>query len=363
LPTLLLWIATLAGALLIVAGIVGSHPRPSDGQWQTLSPSARAGLTVVGLVMILGGWAMNQGWFKTPRSVSAAAAPRYSDARGDRPIDSLWNEAEVAEREARQHPRTTLPPATALPAMPESTPDVASAAVPTAATPTPALEPVPTIAAPLPQAAPAAPVAALAATAVPAASTATPATAAAPAPAPTQLAAAATPPVCNCDTPAVAPKPVASRARPTTRSTSRTGSSNAGRGDVVSVCALQRQYGISAGGRGVASPTYRSTGSRAAASLRVQDSLGPDQHREQLRISIDGGAAATLSLGPSNSSGSVSLRSPRDGARYRLSGYTEYRDGRRVPLSGEGFLDGGAQRYELRLADEFSGSAFLEPAS
>lgn len=342
-------VATLAGLLLIVAGIVGSHPRPSDGKWQPLSASVRAGLTVVGLVVILGGWAMNQGWFKAPPSNGNSAAPRYSDARGDRPIDTLWNEAEVAEREARQHPRPSLPPtANSLPAMPE--------AEPVAVAPTPTPEPVP-VPAPQDLAAPAA---------TPAVATSAPVTAApaAPAAAPTtRLAAAptASPAACNCDPPDAA-RPAASRAASRPRSAARSRGVAAGGGDIVSVCALQQQYGIApasaASGR-IGDSNSRSIGS---ISLRVQDRLGPDQLREQLRISI-GGASAMLNLGPSNSSGSVSLRAPRDGARYQLSGFTEYRDGRRVPLSGEGVLDGDASHYELRLADESGGTVFLEPAS
>ncbi|WP_428310694.1 hypothetical protein [Hydrocarboniphaga sp.] len=345
-------VATLAGLLLIVAGIVGSHPRPSDGKWQPLSPSVRAGLTVVGLVVILGGWATNQGWFKAPPSTASAAAPRYSDARGDRPTDTLWNEAEVAEREARQHPRPSLPPtANSLPAMPQ--------AEPVAAAPTPALEPVP---APAPQAlaAPPATPAPAPAAAAPASVTAAPA---APAAAPTtRLAAAptASPAACNCDQPGAA-RPAAPRPASRPRSLAGSRGRNAGGGDIVSVCALQQQYGIAPASS--ASDRIGNTRSGGTASLRVQDRLGPDQRREQLRISIDGGASATLNLGPSNSSGSVSLRAPRDGARYRLSGFTEYRDGRRVPLSGEGVLDGDASRYELRLADESGGAVFLEPAS
>lgn len=342
LTTLLLWVATLAGVLLIAAGIAGSHPRPSDGKWQALSPSVRAGLTVVGLMAILGGWAMNQGWFKTPLGARTAPPPRYSDARGDQPVDSLWNEAEVAERQARQHPQPSPSPSPTggLPAIPQAEPGTAAP---------PALEPVaaPVTAAPETAAAPAAvPAPAPPAQAVPAPAATTPA--------PTQVAAAAPPPVCNCDQPAASKsKPAVSGLAARPRSPSR--SSYAGRGDVVSVCALQQQYGIAP----ASSTSYRGT----SASLRVQDRLGADQQREQLRISIDGGAAATLDLGPSKRSGSVSLRAPRDGAGYRLSGYTEYRDGRRVPLSGTGFLDGGATRYELRLADEYSGSVFLEPAS
>ncbi|MDB5968288.1 MAG: hypothetical protein JWQ90_738 [Hydrocarboniphaga sp.] len=330
--TLLLWVATLAGGLLIAAGIVGSHPRPSDGQWRPLSPSLRAGLSIVGLMVILGGWALNQGWFKAPKA-GVASGPLYSEARADRPIDSLWNEAEVAEREARQHPRRLPAPsesATSTPAAaptPIPTPASTPAAVPTHE-PTRLPEPVP--------APPSAPMSAAVAT--------TPGPAA---PAPAQAAAKA--PACDCDPPDLT-KPLVSKS--VTRTQPGRHATQAIRSDVVSVCALQRQYGIG--------DSYR--GGNGTSSLRVQDRLGPQQRREQLRITVDGAASAALNLGPSASSGSVSLRVPRGGARYRLSGFTEYHDGHRVALSGEGFVDGSAPRYELRLADELSGSAFLEPA-
>jgi hypothetical protein len=357
LTPLLVWVATLAGALLIGAGIIGSHPRPSDGQWQPLSPSVRSGLTMIGLVVILGGWAMNLGWFKTHKTVTASVTPRYSDARGDQPIDTLWNEAEAAQREARQHPKS------------QPNAPVAS----DQGTPTPALESAPVASAPpalaaiepptLPAAA-SAPIEVAAQQAAPAAVAAAPvAPVQTPAPvaAPTEVA-SNNAPACNCDQPQTAAKSAApkkaAKPRAFTSSAPRVGS-----GNVVSVCALQQQYGIGAQYRNVSSGamTYRS--GISAMSLRVQDRLGPQQRREQLRITVEGGGSGTLNLSASSSSGSVSLRVPEAGARYRLSGYTEYVDGRRVPLSGEGFLDGGAQHYELRLADEFSGNAFLEPAT
>jgi len=313
--------------------VAGSRPRPSDGRWVSMSPSLRAGLTVVGLVAILVGWALNLGWFQPPQR--SASAPRlYSEARSDRPVDTLWNEAEVAQREARSRARIPTPVPEPLPA--------------------PVAAPEPSVAAPVPPPAP-----------VPAPSSIR-AAAAAPAVAASAASADTAAPACECDpaaaarTTAPASKPAAAQSRGSVSRSSVSGSAGRRAGATVSVCALQRQYGIVdpiAGARSASISTPA-----GAASMRLQDRLGPDQRREQLRISIDGGASATLELGPARRQGSVSLRLPQSRARYRLSGYTEYSDGRRVPISGEGWLEPGA-RYELRIADEASGSLFLEPLS
>lgn len=329
--TLSLWVATLAGALLIVAGIVGSRPRPSDGQWVPLSAGVRAGLTVIGLLLVLGGWGLYQGWFK---SRPVASAPRaYAEVRSDRPVDSLWNEAEVAERDARLQPKPQYAPTT----------------------PTPALEPVPATAA-----APVASTALLPATAQAssAAPVAVPATARQPA------AAATTAPPCNCD-PAQQPA-AAAKKKPTTTASRPPSAPRAvgSRSGVVSVCDLQQRYGITAAHYGAAPLAVRSSSAAVGSgSVRILNRLGPQQRREQLRITLDGGASGSLNLGPAAGSGSLSLRVPATGARYRVSGFTEYADGRRVPLSGEGWLDAGTSRYEVRVADEGSGNVFLEPAS
>lgn len=324
--TFLLLAALLLAIVLLAFGLSGRRPLPAEGRWVALSPSARAALIVVAFSIALGALAQQAGWLgfgrPVPRVWSSAAVSPENPAEGARaalppaPAAPLWNEADRAQQQAAAR-------------------GTSAAAVLPASGSTPAAEP----------AAPAA--AENARVPAPAAPAAAPAVAATPAP----VSAA---PACACP-------PAAPRATPAVRP--------AGRGpaprrplpagdDRLLVCDVQRGL--------VRLPAAASIESSATvatlATVVIRNRLGSGQRAEVLLVSVDGVPVRELRLGSGRRSGSVQLRLPAGAARYVLSGYTEFVDGHRVAIAGEGWIDAGQRSFDVRTADaDHGGQLFLEP--
>lgn len=327
LSPLLIPLLLLLGIALLALAVFGRMLRPADGEWVELRRPARAVLAALGLL------AFGVIWY-----LSGATPPRW----GREPAPRVWT---------AEGGRSGSPEAARLAARAEQAeqggPEVVTApAVPVSA----------------PVTAPASPAAAQPAGAAPAGRTVT---AMADAPAalqsgPAATAAGADVPYCRpCDEP---------RARsPMKKNRALAGSAArrpraAAAGDVVSVCELQQRNGI-LGPAPAASMPAASSG----AAVTLRNALGPGQTREVLRVEVDGVQRAELVVSRSRPRASTRLRLPQGaGARYRLSGYTEYDDGRgRVPIQGEGWLDQTGIAYEVRVADADAadGYLFLEPSS
>ena len=95
--------------------------------------------------------------------------------------------------------------------------------------------------------------------------------------------------------------------------------------------------------------------------VRIADRLGPGQRRERLSITVEGCGTVRIELTRARPRAELRVRVPPSGAMYRLDGDTDYDDGRRLTIAGEGWLDAEATRYELRVLDEYSGVYQLEP--
>lgn len=360
--SLVLILCVLIAVTLLALGLTGKRPRPSDGSWVPLNASGRAGLIVLALTVALASIAYQAGWIFAPRGAtkvwtSDAAPPIGGSSSSPTLPKALWNEASVAQQAADARKAAGIVDPTPAPTpgpgslTQASVPDTAAAPVSTAAT-----EPALSLAQAKAQ---------LQAQMQPAAAAQ-----------PTVAEAEQAP--CDCENQpsksAVAPtaKPAASATpkRSTRSTTSRSvATSRDGR---VNVCDVQRRYGTDKlSYYGLAESDLRSVSSSSrsasrsaggASSVLVRNRLGPEQRAEVVRISIDGGASNELRLGPGKTSGSVRLRIPAGSARYRLSGYTEFADGRRVAIDGEGWIDEGDGSLQVRTADASGGGAlYLEP--
>lgn len=368
--SLVLIFCVLIAVGLLALGLTGKRPRPSDGSWVPLNASGRAGLIVLAMTVALAAIAYQAGWILAPRAAtkvwtSDAAPPIGGGSPSPTLPKSLWNEAAVAQQaaDARRAAGIVDDPAPASPAEAAAAEPGSLAQAALRETADSADSPVPAKAVDSNQSL--AQVKAQLQAQVQPSNAVPPATAVA----------VAEPPPCDCANPSTksaAPKAKATSGsaprRPTRPAGSRSvASSRDGR---VNVCDVQRRYGTDrlsyyglteADLQPVSSGSY-SRPSGSAGSVLVRNRLAPGQRAEVLRISIDGGASSELRLGPGKSSGSVRLRIPAGSARYRLSGYTEFADGRRVPVDGEGWIDEGDGSLQVRTADASGGGAlYLEP--
>ncbi len=329
--SLVLLLILLLALILLAMGLSGRRPQPSDGSWVALSPTGRAGLIVAAFTVGLAALAWQSGWLPNMRSDSArkwsaqsAPSPYTPNASPAAASPTLWNEAASAQQQADARRAAGYP------------------------------DPLPTTSAPAPEPAPQS-------VAAPAPAAPAPAT-----PVPTAVAAAEAEPECEC--PPKKPKPAAKPASAVPKRALVQRARRAGDGR-LNVCDVQQQYGITAASYGVAD---RADGgsqrlvsvSAGAGAVTVQNRLGPEQRREVLIVSVDGGSVGELQLGPGKRSGTLRLRLPAGGsARYQLSGYTEFTDGRRVPIEGEGWIEAADGRFDVRTADADNGGLlFLEPA-
>ncbi|HEX4871221.1 MAG TPA: hypothetical protein VFV27_02805 [Nevskiaceae bacterium] len=123
----------------------------------------------------------------------------------------------------------------------------------------------------------------------------------------------------------------------------------------VSVCEVTASGGRLQAASGAGGPS---------GQLRVHNELGEDQRRERVEVLVDGRRVAVLELGPERRRLSRSLPLGQ-GGEYELRGYTEYRDGERVPLSGRGWLDPSWTAVQVRTLapGDRSGWLLLEPAT
>jgi hypothetical protein len=352
--SLLLVFCVLIAVTLLALGLAGKRPRPSDGRWVPVNASGRAGLIVLAMTVALAAIAYQAGWIFAPRGAtkvwtSEAAPPIGVGNTSPMVPKSLWNEAAVAQQAADARRAAGIGDE---PGSPAQAPTPEAAAQPASAGPA---ESEPSLAQ----------VKARLQAQVPPSNSTTPLAAAGP-----------EPPPCDCanrSATSAAPKtrPAAGGAasRRSTRSTASR-SVAAARDGHVDVCDLQRRYGtdqlsyygLAESGPGAVSSGAYARPSDSAGSVLVRNRLGPAQRAEVVRISIDGGAAGELRLGPGKTSGSVRLRVAAGRARYRLSGYTDYADGRRVPIAGEGWIVEGDVSLQVRTADASGGGAlYLEP--
>jgi hypothetical protein len=372
--SLVLILCVLIAVALLALGLMGKRPRPSDGSWVPLNASGRAGLIVLAMTVALAAIAYQAGWIFPPRGATKVwtsdAAPPIGGSASPTLPKALWNEAAVAQQtaDARRaaglvdEPAPAAPTTEAAASEPGSLTQAAvgeATAAPAAAGTADSNQSLAQVKAQLQAQVQPSNAAALAAAAEP------------------------EPPPCDCANPPAKPAaaakaaPAASSAAPrrSTRSTTSrsVASSRDGR---VSVCDVQRRYGTdklsyyglteadlrAADAQTGSRSASRSYGAASAGSVLVRNRLGPEQRAEVLRISIDGGASSELRLGPGKPSGSVRLRIPAGSARYRLSGYTEFADGRRVPIDGEGWIDEGDGSLQVRTADaSYGGALYLEP--
>ena len=366
--SLVLILCVLIAVTLLALGLSGKRPRPSDGSWVALNASGRAGLIVLALTVALAAIAYQAGWIFAPRGATkvwtSEAAPPIGGAGGSASPTlpkSLWNEAAVAQQtaDARKAAGIVDPP-----------PAPAPASGPGSLTQASAPDTAPAPASPAPIEPSLAQVKAQLQAQVQPASAAT-----------AKLTVAETEQQqapCDCENQpakaaaAPAAKPAASSAAPkrSTRSTRGGRAIATSRDGRVNVCDVQRRYGTDKlSYYGLTEADLRSSSSASvsrssgnASSVLVRNRLGPEQRAEVVRISVDGGASSELRLGPGKTSGSVRLRVPAGSARYRLSGYTEFADGRRVNIDGEGWIDGGDGSLEVRTADaSYGGALYLEP--
>lgn len=375
--SLVLILCVLIAVTLLAVGLAGKRPRPSDGSWVPLNASGRAGLIVLAMTVALAAIAYQAGWIFPPRGAtkvwtSDAAPPIGGGSAAPTVPKSLWNEAAVAQQAADARRAAGIvdepaPVSTTKPTAPEPGSLTQAAVGEEGAQPVTAgsVDSNRSLAQVKAQ---------LQAQVQPSS-----------APLPATSAAEAGPPPCDCANPPAKPA-VAAKAAPATsgaaprRSTRSTSSRSvaSSRDGRVNVCEVQRRYGTDrlsyyglteaelraadAYAAARSASASRSHGASSAGSVLVRNRLGPGQRAELVRISIDGGASSELRLGPGKTSGSVRLRLPAGSARYRLSGYTEFADGRRVPVDGEGWIDQGDGSLQVRTADAGDGgSLYLEP--
>lgn len=374
--SLVLILCVLIAVALLALGLMGKRPRPSDGSWVPLNASGRAGLIVLAMTVALAAIAYQAGWIFPPRGATKVwtsdAAPPIGGSASPTLPKALWNEAAVAQQTADARRAAGLvddpPPAAPTTEAAASEPGsltqaaVGEATAPAAAGTADSNQSLAQVKAQLQ-------------------AQVQPSNAAAPA---TAAASEPEPPPCDCANPPAKPAVATAKAAPATssaaprRSTRSTTSRSvaSSRDGRVNVCDVQRRYGTdklsyyglteadlrAADAQAGSRSASRSYGAASAGSVLVRNRLGPEQRAEVLRISLDGGASSELRLGPGKTSGSVRLRIPAGSARYRLSGYTEFADGRRVPIDGEGWIDEGDSSLQVRTADASSGGAlYLEP--
>lgn len=355
-PALLL-LAPLVALLLLAIGLVGRQPKRGKG-WVTMAPSVRAGCIVFALVIGSVSLAYRAGWLGGEDTEAKLYA---SDRTPTPPTPDVWSQAASAQREADARKQAGEP---------EPAPIVDEPAV-AATSPVPDAAPTPTPAPDEPALASPAAVPDAWAAAKPPSAHAPPVVAAAREPTMSvPRSAQQQDDACECEksskpqkAAATIPRPAsgASASAPRPSTAVRRSSSRDGR---VSVCDLERQYGTSRryGDSWAAVPV--SAGVSSSGAVSVHNQLGPGQRAEVLRVRLDSGVVSELNLGPGRRTGSIQLAVPPGGAvRYQLDGYTEFSDGRRVPIEGEGWLDGGWSRFEVRAADVgYGGLLFLEPA-